>query len=235
MQGDPSNPNVNNGPNCKSENNGNVNGNATVLGAATATANLFRGPHHRRAHSEVSFRIPDDMDLSSEPFTGSSTEEMGSEDDLFSTYIDVNKLGGGGAGSGSGSGSIPNHADGFGGGNNADANANANADANHNPSRPRHRHSNSVDATSSGSGSGSGVFGEIMEAKKAMPPDKLAELWTIDPKRAKRYNFQQINPLYIYLSDDLINEVAGISQLCCSIMMILMGGWWSSYDGMYPN
>ncbi|KAJ8440188.1 hypothetical protein Cgig2_023953 [Carnegiea gigantea] len=25
-----------------------------------------------------------------------------------------------------------------------------------------------------------------MEAKKAMPPDKLAELWTIDPKRAKR-------------------------------------------------
>lgn len=25
-----------------------------------------------------------------------------------------------------------------------------------------------------------------MEAKKAMPPDKLAELWNIDPKRAKR-------------------------------------------------
>ncbi|KHN01885.1 Transcription factor RF2b [Glycine soja] len=25
-----------------------------------------------------------------------------------------------------------------------------------------------------------------MDAKKAMPPDKLAELWTIDPKRAKR-------------------------------------------------
>ncbi|XLS72315.1 hypothetical protein HN51_029180 [Arachis hypogaea] len=46
--------------------------------------------------------------------------------------------------------------------------------------RPRHLHSNSVD------GSTTGVFGEIMEAKKAMPPDKLAELWTIDPKRAKR-------------------------------------------------
>ncbi|KAK8319885.1 hypothetical protein V6Z12_A13G274500 [Gossypium hirsutum] len=25
-----------------------------------------------------------------------------------------------------------------------------------------------------------------MEAKKAMPPDKLAELWNIDPKRAKK-------------------------------------------------
>ncbi|KAK9727335.1 hypothetical protein RND81_05G274300 [Saponaria officinalis] len=74
----------------------------------------IRGPHHRRAQSEASF-----MD----PFIGSSTEEMGSEDDLFSTYIDVDKLGG---------------------------------------------------------------SGEIMEAKKAMPPDKLAELWTIDPKRAKR-------------------------------------------------
>ncbi|XWS71949.1 hypothetical protein CRYUN_Cryun03dG0182500 [Craigia yunnanensis] len=26
----------------------------------------------------------------------------------------------------------------------------------------------------------------MVEAKKAMPPDKLAELWTLDPKRAKR-------------------------------------------------
>ncbi|KAL9232540.1 hypothetical protein vseg_007643 [Gypsophila vaccaria] len=86
----------------------------------------IRGPHHRRAHSEASFRISDDMD----PFmVGSSAEEMGSEDDLFSTYIDVDKL---------------------------------------------------------GAGSGNSFIGEIMEAKKAMPPDKLAELWTIDPKRAKR-------------------------------------------------
>ncbi|KAH9605710.1 hypothetical protein KSS87_007719 [Heliosperma pusillum] len=88
---------------------------------ADPTKQALRGPHHRRAHSEVSFRIPDDMDLCS---------EMGSEDDLFSTYIDVDKLGGSG----------------FDTANNAG----------------------------------------IMEAKKAMPPDKLAELWTIDPKRAKR-------------------------------------------------
>jgi hypothetical protein len=40
------------------------------------------------------------------------------------------------------------------------------------------------------------MFGEIMDAKKAMPPDKLAELWTIDPKRAKR--FLLILDLYIF-------------------------------------
>lgn len=31
--------------------------------------------------------------------------------------------------------------------------------------------------------------GEIMDAKKAMPPEKLSELWNIDPKRAKRFFF----------------------------------------------
>ncbi|KAJ7959929.1 transcription factor RF2b-like [Quillaja saponaria] len=122
--------------------------------------------HHRRAHSEVSFRMPDDiMDLSPpDPFNnGWSTaglEEIGSEDDLFSTYIDVDKLGGGGNGSDqSGNGTEREKCPG---------------------ANPRHRHSCSVDGSSSTS------FGEIMDAKKAMPPDKLAELWTIDPKRAKR-------------------------------------------------
>ncbi|KAL1101438.1 hypothetical protein V6Z11_D05G298000 [Gossypium hirsutum] len=41
----------------------------------------------------------------------------------------------------------------------------------------RHRYSNSIDGCS---------LMESIEAKKAMSPDKLAELWTIDPKRAKR-------------------------------------------------
>lgn len=104
------------------------------------------------------------MDLSGpDPFNGggSSTEELGSEEDLFSTYIDLDKLQGGDDGpneSGSGNGGVGEK-------------------------RPsRHRHSNSVDASSTSTG----VFGEVMEAKKAMPPDKLAELWTLDPKRAKR-------------------------------------------------
>ncbi|KAF9595116.1 hypothetical protein IFM89_037216 [Coptis chinensis] len=30
------------------------------------------------------------------------------------------------------------------------------------------------------------LLGDVMDAKKAMAPDKLAELWALDPKRAKR-------------------------------------------------
>ncbi|GLT94607.1 hypothetical protein SLE2022_123370 [Rubroshorea leprosula] len=43
--------------------------------------------------------------------------------------------------------------------------------------KPRHRYSNSIDGSS---------IVEAIEAKKAMVPDKLAKLWTVDPKRAKR-------------------------------------------------
>jgi len=146
------------------------------------------GGHHRRAHSEVSFRLSDDMmmDLSpSDAFNGgdgsggggggggsstASLDEIGSEDDLFSTYIDVDKLGGadqsGVEGDGNGNGEKSGGGGGGGG-------------------RGRHRHSSSVDGSSTTTSS-TGVFGEIMDAKKAMPPDKLAELWSIDPKRAKR-------------------------------------------------
>lgn len=159
--------------------------NATASSSMFGTSNspngsfvLRAGSHHRRAHSEVSFRLPEDMmDLSgSDPFNGGSStaslEEIGSEDDLFSTYIDVKKLGGNG------------------GGNYADHNANGGSEGaggseGEKTSKPRHRHSVSVDGTTSSSS----MFGEIMEAKKAMPPDKLAELWTSDPKRAKRYFF----------------------------------------------
>lgn len=46
---------------------------------------------------------------------------------------------------------------------------------------PGHRRSNSADASSS-------MLSEGIEAKKAMSPDKLAELWNVDPKRAKRFS-----------------------------------------------
>lgn len=148
---------------------------ATTAGApSSSSSSLFiRSGDHRRAHSEVSFRLPDDMmDLStSDPFTGgsltASLEEIGSEDDLFSTYLDVDKVGGSNGSGGSGNGTDP------GGDGEPPQERSPNA-------RPRHRHSISVDGSTSS-------FGEIMEAKKAMPPDKLAELWTIDPKRAKRF------------------------------------------------
>lgn len=138
---------------------------ATTMGGSTDTSS--KGNHHRRARSEVSFRLPGDTDhLSSDPFDGSTTatvEEIGSEDDLFCTYIDVDKLG-----SVDGERPVAERAE---------------AEKIPRP-RLRHRHSSSVDASTSLSVSS--LFGDVMDAKKAMPPDKLAELWTVDPKRAKR-------------------------------------------------
>ncbi|KAL0382213.1 UNVERIFIED_CONTAM: Transcription factor b [Sesamum calycinum] len=135
----------------------------------------MRPSHHRRAHSEVNFRLPEDLDLVSDPFDApaGSFEEMGSEDDLFSTYMDIEKISGGaGGGSGVGDSILDNV-----GGGAEDGNKSGGADG---VARPRHRHSNSVDSSSL-------LFNESsIEAKKAMAPDKLAELWNIDPKRAKR-------------------------------------------------
>ncbi|KAJ8472088.1 hypothetical protein OPV22_026431 [Ensete ventricosum] len=48
--------------------------------------------------------------------------------------------------------------------------------------KPRHRRSVSVD----GSSMTEGLSGEVMDAKKAMTPEQLAETAVIDPKRAKR-------------------------------------------------
>ncbi|XP_072976964.1 transcription factor RF2b-like [Typha angustifolia] len=133
----------------------------------------IRGGHHRRARSEFAFRIPEDLDQSSgDPVS----DEIASEDDLFSTFMDMDKLDSRPEGSGSGSD----------GGVCRDRMAEGEAAA---ASKPKHRHSNSVDwcsIMSSRSGKGEGVFGEVMEAKKAMTAEQLKELAAIDPKRAKR-------------------------------------------------
>lgn len=163
--------------------------------ASSSMLNARSGPYHRRAQSEVSFRLPEDMTMMmmdpapSNPINcnsngngngngngGSSTcslEEIGSEDDLFSAYIDMDKLnGGGGEGRNCTEQGHNNNDD-----NNEGEKEGGRGGGSSSTSRPKHRHSNSVDGS---------VHGEVMEAKKAMPPDKLAELWTIDPKRAKR-------------------------------------------------
>ncbi|KAD2805281.1 hypothetical protein E3N88_38658 [Mikania micrantha] len=133
----------------------------------------FKPSHHRRAHSEVNFRLPEDLDLLPDPLDApsGSFEDGGSEDDLFSTYINIEKIG-----------SVSNHGGGVldGGQINNDAGDGGASfiDDDKITSKPRHRHSNSVDSSS--------FFEEIIEAKKAMAPDKLAELMTVDPKRAKR-------------------------------------------------
>ncbi|KAK8946578.1 Transcription factor RF2b [Platanthera zijinensis] len=152
----------------------------------------IRGPHHRRARSELAFRVPEDSDLTNgNPNATGSFEEIGSEEDLFSTFMDIEKIGCKleDSGSGSESGVCPDRAAeniGSGGewkmGNASRRGAAA-------TSKPKHRHSFSVDGSSMSSSAamrGEGVFGEVLEAKKAMTTEQLAELASIDPKRAKR-------------------------------------------------
>ncbi|KAL6503791.1 hypothetical protein OROGR_025714 [Orobanche gracilis] len=135
----------------------------------------IRPSHHRRAHSEVNFRLPEHLNLVSDPFDApeGSFEEMGSEDDLFCSYMDIEKLGGSGICDSvfetAGGGAASEDGDKSGGGSLVVV------------ARPRHRHSNSMDSSSLLYNDSSSI-----EAKKAMAPDKLAELWALDPKRAKR-------------------------------------------------
>ena len=84
-----------------------------------------------------------------------SLDEIGFEDDLFSTYIDVDKLGGADQSGVEGNGNGNGEKSGGGGGGGGSG-------------KGRHRHSSSVDGSSTTTSS-VGVFGEIMDAKKAMP------------------------------------------------------------------
>ncbi|KAL6531153.1 hypothetical protein OROHE_014222 [Orobanche hederae] len=146
-----------------------------ILNQTPPFSTAIRPSHHRRSHSEVNFRLPEHLDLVSDPFDApaGSFEEMGSEDDLFCSYMDIEKLGAGGSGIGdsvfetAGGGAASEDGDKSGGGNLV--------------AKPRHRHSNSMDSSSMLYNDSSSI-----EAKKAMAPDKLAELWALDPKRAKR-------------------------------------------------
>lgn len=151
----------------------------------------MRGPHHRRARSEMAFRFTEELDLGAAGDPGGSFEEIGSEDDLFCTFMDIEKIGCKLEGSGSGSegGICGDPTPESSGGVEERRNGNAGGVV---PVRPKHRHSSSVDGVSlasAGAVKGDGMFGEVMEAKKAMTPDQLAELAAIDPKRAKRFVF----------------------------------------------
>lgn len=134
-----------------------------------------RGPLHRRSQSEGQFRIPDDFDLEPGPFDGPSIpfEDLGSEDDLLSAYMDFDKSGSRVENESSAPNPLPGTLD-----SNGNAGPVERSGDGGNPARPRHRHSNSADESTAY---------EAIEAKKAMAPDKLAELWTVDPKRAKRF------------------------------------------------
>ncbi|MED6225498.1 hypothetical protein PIB30_094337 [Stylosanthes scabra] len=97
---------------------------------------------NRRAHSEVSFKLPEDMmDLSpSDPFAGGSStnslKEIGFEDNLFFTYIDVEKLSSGG---GASNGSVHT---GTSGNKEEDESLGGSGNGGTEGARPRHRHRN---------------------------------------------------------------------------------------------
>ncbi|KAJ0236053.1 Basic-leucine zipper domain-containing protein [Hirschfeldia incana] len=123
-------------------------------------ANPIPSSFHRRSRSDdmSMFMFTDPLSSAAAP---PSSDDLPSDDDLFSSFIDVDSL------SSNPPISFPDPS--------------AAAFPPSSSSRPRHRHSNSVDA-----GCAMYAGDEIMDAKKAMPPEKLSELWSIDPKRAKR-------------------------------------------------
>lgn len=143
---------------------------------------------HRRAHSEI-LTLPDDLSFDSDlgvvggadgPSFSDETEE-----DLFSMYLDMDKLNSSSATSSFQMGE-PSSAAPLG---SASAAMNENVVARPNDRRVRHQHSQSMDGSTSikpemlmsGSDENSAA-----DSKKAMSAAKLAELALIDPKRAKR-------------------------------------------------
>lgn len=149
-----------------------------------------RGSHHRRSHSDTSFRFaatfddillfdPSDFDISNLPLpspvsgavpmsvdsdesNGKSTSARQSVGHLRSLSVDSDFFDGLGF-SGAGEEKI------------GERKVN------------RHRHSNSMDGSSTTSFDGDSGMVIIDGVKKSMPPEKLAELALIDPKRAKRF------------------------------------------------
>ncbi|CAI0431415.1 unnamed protein product [Linum tenue] len=130
---------------------------------------------HRRAISEVQFCIPQDLDLAlivDDPASATSFDDLGSEDDLFYTYMDKGSLD-------ATHGSLTFDRKTENGENLNSYSSSGGLEAGNKTSclKGKHRQSNSIDGSS---------IVESIEAKKAMAPDKLAELWNVDPKRAKR-------------------------------------------------
>jgi regulator of replication initiation timing len=97
--------------------------------------------------------------------------------------MDIEKISSKIEGSGSGS-----EGGGFGRDRTGESSGGGNGSANGNGvPRPKHRHSNSIDGSAMvGSGGPGAMFSDLLEAKKAMTSEQLAELAAIDPKRAKR-------------------------------------------------
>lgn len=170
------------------------------IGKSPATFDLEqmpeRGSHHRRSHSDTSFRFvsnfdelllfdPSDLDISNLPLP-SPVGGGGSTGDV-PMAIDSDESGGRSRAASQSAGhfrSLSVDSDffdgiGFGG---------SGEEKNEGKGRViRHRHSNSMDGSTTTSFEAESSMVIIDGVKKAMPPEKLAELALMDPKRAKRF------------------------------------------------
>ncbi|KAM0894927.1 hypothetical protein ACQ4PT_024180 [Festuca glaucescens] len=132
-----------------------------------------RNPGHRRAHSEI-LSLPDDLDLSAPGGGDGPSLSDENDDELFSMFLDVDKLN---------SSCGPSSE--------AESSSAAAAGGTGHGMRPKHQHSQSMDESMSikeeelvGAPGMEGM--STVEAKKAVSAAKLAELALVDPKRAKR-------------------------------------------------
>ncbi|CAM0952429.1 unnamed protein product [Alopecurus aequalis] len=132
-----------------------------------------RNPGHRRAHSEI-LSLPDDLDLSAPGGGDGPSLSDENDDELFSMFLDVDKLN---------SSCGPSSE--------AESSSAAAAGGMDHGMRPKHQHSQSMDESMSikaeelvGAPGMEGM--STVEAKKAVSAAKLAELALVDPKRAKR-------------------------------------------------
>lgn len=184
-----------------------------------------RGSHHRRAQSETFFRFPDDIllddavadfDLSSLDLPSLSDTQMtvdssksdssngggennnnkgnnnkasrpvGPPSHLRSLSVDADFFDGLGFTSGAGDGG--GEGERYGGGKQVGG-------------QGGHRHSNSMD----GSTTSFDVMMMMDNTKKALGPDRLAELSLIDPKRAKRFDFSPFFTCSSLISSHCLN------------------------------
>jgi len=144
----------------------------------------LRKPGHRRALSEI-IGLPDDLDLGAPGAGDKPALSDENEEELFSMFLDVDKLNSRCGASESESSCA------MAGGRGEATETSAAPGAGHGQ---RHHHRHSMDASSSinaehlfGTTAMEGV--SPAEVKKAMSAAKLAELALIDPKKAKRYCF----------------------------------------------
>ncbi|KAH7365986.1 hypothetical protein KP509_18G057800 [Ceratopteris richardii] len=149
---------------------------------------------HRRAQSEIAFRLPDDISFEQESgLIETPTFSDEAAEDFFSMYIDVDKLN---SFSTSSSGvklqtdmpsQQPHHMrslsmDGMLAGSSTGLGPSG-IGGDIRERRPRHQHSLSMDGSVP---INDFINSDSLEAKKAMAANKLAELALLDPKRAKR-------------------------------------------------